>query len=160
MGLIARLVEIKNRILKVDLNSNNIVSTWHFQPAGDDAPPLITDKAFVSETKGADAFASLGFYDTKNSGVAEKGEKRIFSRGSDGLKIAEIYLKKDGSINISGGSGTIHIKTSGEIELSNGSGNIKLTPGGKLEINGADFLSHTHSGVTSGTEDTGGVVII
>lgn len=62
------------------------------------------------------------------------------------------------------GLGTSSVQvTSSEVSMSQGSSSIAVTAAGiaingVLTINGQAFLTHEHSGVTSGTANTGGVV--
>lgn len=80
-----------------------------------------------------------------------------------------VWIKNDGSIVTTNGSGTVTIGANGQITLSNGSGSIQLGENGDVNINGLiitaggqltdsggiALATHTHSGVESGSSNTG-----
>lgn len=176
MGHIAVILEIDGRKIKLDSGGGNIIIGEHYQPVGDDCKPLKTDFLYSSPGMITGSEIVLGFVDLINESKSDEGEKRIYSRKSSGESVAEVWLKKNGDISIKNNNAEILLKENGEINANNNSGFFKLETSGvfnangatidsggnmsvtSLTINGNNFNSHIHSGVTSGTETTGGVV--
>lgn len=95
-----------------------------------------------------------------------QGQKVIFDKSGN-----KVYLRGEGGLLIQTVKGNIDITSAGEINIIgniNIQGNVVIT--GNLEVSGISnlqgtttienkpFLTHTHSGVTSGPNNTGGVV--
>ncbi len=135
MGLIAIIKDFfrgesngaKVNKLTIDGGGGANKTTELFSAVGDDSQPLKTDYVYAGETQETGGFASLGFVDPLNEGITKPGEKRIYSRDSDGVIVASIYLKNDGSI-----------------VFANDNGMLELTAAGLFEINGQEFAAHTH----------------
>jgi hypothetical protein len=85
--------------IKVDLGGGDVVDAELFQPAGFDAKPLPGDAAAHREGDGGRPQA-LGFSDPKNASKAAPGEVRVYARSPDGTPVSEIWMKGDGSVEI------------------------------------------------------------
>jgi hypothetical protein len=103
-----------------------------YGPSGDDSPPLPEDFALLVETPGAGRQNVAGYMDTRNEGVAEPGEVRRYARDPDGVVVATIWMKGDGTITIVNDNGSIEMAPSGDVTINgvtiDTSGNIS-TPG-------------------------------
>lgn len=127
MGLIARLLSFtRTKVdgahvndVKVDPGGGANVTAQHFGCPGDDSVPLPDDFVATTSAPGSGTELVIGYIDPKNEPKAEAGEKRIYSRDSDGAVIAVVWLKNDGTIVV-----------------ANGSGSIEMAPGGDVTING------------------------
>jgi phage baseplate assembly protein V len=95
-----------------------------------------------------------------------QGEKVIFDSAGN-----KVYLKKDSGILIQTAKGNIDITSAGDINIVgniNIAGNVNIT--GNLDVSGTSdlvgattiqtkpFITHIHSGVQSGVNNSGGVV--
>ena len=127
MGLIAELLDfVRARVgdghvsdATVDPGGGPSVTARHFACPGDDSRPLPGDFVATSASGGAATSHVTGYLDSKNEPAAAAGEKRIYSRDSDGAVVAMVWLKNDGAVLV-----------------DNGSGSIELAPGGNVTING------------------------
>jgi hypothetical protein len=86
--------------VQVDFGGGNKATTELFQSAGVDAPPLPDDAAICVDGDGSDA--CVGFADTKNEGKALGGELRFYARDENGVPVSEVWLKRDGSAELTG----------------------------------------------------------
>jgi len=121
----------------VDPGGGANVTPYHMGAPGDDAQPLPGDVAAVIPTQRTGGFAAVAYNDPDNTGVTAAGEKRIYGRDPDGNVVNHVYLKSDGSIEISNTAGA----------------SIVLGDDGSVSINGIDFEAHTHE---AGTYEAGG----
>ena len=154
---------------------NNHIEGKFYTTLGDDSNPLPLDYGVLTPTNkdGGGSGLVTGFLDIISDKKAEPGEKRIYARDSTGQPVAEIYLKKDGSLLISNGSGNVDLLANGNINLNgvviDTSGNISnatsITSVGTIDgttITGSTDViagtisgkSHVHSGVTTGGGST------
>lgn len=127
MGRIARLLDfIRGKVGKAhvtdakgDLGGGQNVQAQHFSDAGDDSHPLPGDEVAVSSSPGAGRWHVTGYLDTKNEPKANPGEKRIYSRDSEGSPVAEIHLKADGSLVVLSlkSDAAVHLATDGTTHL-------------------------------------------
>lgn len=73
----------------------------HFADPGDDSCPLPGDSVALDESSGSSgAEHATGYADTKNAGIAKPGEKRFYSRDTDGKVLSSIYMKNDGTVEL------------------------------------------------------------
>ena len=160
MGRIAKIISfVKGTInnitvkeTKGDLGGGEVVSGEHFTQAGDDSAPLKDDYCLYTEIPRAGGYASIGFIDPVNEPIAEPGEKRIYARGSDGVSVNEVHLKKDGTILLKNEGAEVEISASGDITLTVGSTTIE---GSEIAItDGTGTI-----GISGGTIDLNGVTI-
>lgn len=79
---------------------NERIQTMLYGPSGDDSPPLPEDRIIIIQTDGEGKYITSGVL-CKSQG-AEPGEKKLYSRDSNGDTQAVIYLKLDGTIEING----------------------------------------------------------
>lgn len=101
---------------KVDPGGDVARTAQHFAPAGDDSHPLRGDLVVLVEADGRQH--AVGYVDEKNAGVAEPGEKRIYSRDAGGTVAAVVWLKADGSIVIDNGSGAFELAPNGDVTIN------------------------------------------
>jgi hypothetical protein len=110
----------------------------------------------------------LGFTDTKNAGVAERGEKRLYSRDASGAPVAAVWLKSDGSILITNSSGSFLMAASGDVIINGvtikANGDIDapglieaptIEAATSLKVLSKELNAHVHPGVTVGPGSTG-----
>lgn len=101
MGIIAKVLSVVGIDVKADRGSNDNVTAQHFSSPGDDSLALPGDYCALSGATGTGRQTAVGYRDGKNEGLAAPGEKRIYARDADGAVVCEMWLKKDGTINIS-----------------------------------------------------------
>ena len=85
---------------KIDPGDGANVTARHFADAGDDSHPLPGDFVATVEAPGSGGAQVTGYLDTVNEPQAAAGEKRIYSRDSDGAVMAVVWLKADGTIEL------------------------------------------------------------
>lgn len=142
--------------VKVDLGGGRLQTADHFAAAGDDSQPLAGDLAIVVSKVGAGRLSVVGYADTASTPRAAPGDKRLYSRDSDGANVAEVWIKSDGSVIISNDSGAVTLAPSGEVDING----VTIDPAGKItcaelestgkvagllvEAAGKDLTIHTH----------------
>lgn len=159
MGMIARLKSFlritrggdKVPEVKVDTGAGYLVLAEHFQPAGDDGQPLPDDYALMVNVKGSGRSAAAGYLDGKNAGEAGPGERRLYSRDTDGTIKSVIWLKSDGSVTVNNGSGAITLQSDGTVNLNG----VTINTAGEIDANkvsapsvvasGKELAGHTHT---------------
>ena len=118
----------------VNFGGDDTTAAEFFEPSGQDAPPLKGDAASLYDSTESGSSAVVGFNDPKNPGKALPGERREYARAEDGSEVSEIWLKRDGSGEITGlkSGWKILMGTDGSISLNgfviDKDGNAK-TPG-------------------------------
>lgn len=175
MGVIAKILSFTRTVksgenaadVKADPGGGDNLTGEHFSSPGDDSHPLENDTVFLVDTVGDGNKNAVGYMDTKNIPKSDVGEKRIYARDGSGAMVAEIWLKKTGSIVIDNGSGSVELEPSGDINL-NGviiDANGKITAPEivaktslKVGLNESELLAHVHGGVTVGTAPTGPLI--
>ena len=136
-------------------------------PTGDNVCPSVGDSCYVLCVGDEYGMNYVIPYDVDNAPKILEGEKIIY-----GKKQNQIYFKQDGSISITTADDKqIDITAQGGVNITgavNITGNVTIT--GNLSVSGTSdlqgtttietkpFISHTHSGVTVGAGNTGGVV--
>lgn len=115
--------------VKVDPGGGAPVTAAHVASPGVDAPPLPGDYAEISESTGKGTRRVVGYYDHRNTRLAEGGELRIYGRDSDGNVVNSWWLKGDGTVVLENAGGTFEFLPSGtarctfpEVELCDGAG--------------------------------------
>lgn len=154
--------------VKADPGGGCNITAEHFQPAGDDSYPMPEDYVLLLRIPQTGKYCTTGYVDPNNEQTAGLGGKRIYSRDADGTRIAQVWLKNDGTIlaenenafieitpagqiELSNGAGTVVIKTSGQITASNGSGSVDVASGGTVTINGLVTIDTSGNITTPGT---------
>lgn len=149
--------------ITADPGGGALVRSLHFGSPGDDAPPLRGDYVVLIPGPGSGRTLAVAYADPKNAGEADPGERRVYARGATGDVVAVIWLKGDGSIQISNASGEIVLGAAGTIQLNgvtiDPAGNITVPGGGSVSspsvvANGKELDGHTHS-VTAAPGTTG-----
>lgn len=103
MGRIARWLSSKietyiTGIIESRLNER--IQSILYGPSGDDSPPLSEDRVLLVSIDGEGKHVITGVI-CKSQG-AEPGEKKLYSRDSNGDIQGYIYIKSDGIIEING----------------------------------------------------------
>ncbi len=119
----------------VDLGAGQNQDMNHYSDPGDDSQPLPTDLMAASDNMESNGLNAVGYIDEKNAGIAGPGEKRIYSRDSDGNVVASFYLQDDGTIIMANDNGTLTLDASGDLDFT----------GGTFTINGQVFADHEHN---------------
>ncbi len=103
--------------LQVDLGGGDIETVELFQPPGDDSLPMKGDAVLLHEAPGSGSKAAIGSNDPNNAGTAEEGERRGYSRQSDGSIAAEFWLKANGDVVIKSyvATGRIVLESAGPV---------------------------------------------
>src|SRR5688500_13212181 len=100
------------------MGGGDALTAPHFANAGDDSPPLPGDYAVLVDASGAGAMNAVGYADVRNVGEAEPGEKRIYARDADGAPAVSLWLKGDGTLVITNGSGTFEMAEDGVVTIN------------------------------------------
>lgn len=79
-----------NDYVKVDTGGDTD-EAQHFNPSGEDSPPIAGDVAALVEHEDGTKQA-VAYHDPKSEQTSLPGEKRFYSRTEQGQKIAEIYM--------------------------------------------------------------------
>lgn len=181
MGRLARLLGIERKTRNettvddctVDPGGGAQVTAELVTPPGEDCQALPGDTALIVEIDGAGRFVVGGFNDPKNPQEAGPGERQIYSRDENGDKIAYIFLKSDGTIQVNNGSGAFEMQAGGNVVINgvtiDTSGNITgaadigasgtvTAPNGEfstsLEAGGIELVGHGHV-INSGSSSPG-----
>jgi hypothetical protein len=86
----------------VDTGGGSNLTAEYFPNPGDDSPPCVGDMVTLGESEGAGSMAVTGANDARNPGKAAGGERRLYARDEHGTPVAELWLKADGSGEITG----------------------------------------------------------
>ena len=163
-----------------DASFNNVVvakgsgaslTTEHFMSAGDDSKPLPDDYAVIVPIENTSNAAVVGFVDPRNTPVTEPGEKRIYSRDTEGNVVAAVHLKNDGAVEVTNAEGGslvlqpsgdivlngVTIDTNGNITTSGDIGATKVTGSTEVTVGVTALSTHLHA-VTTAPGSTGGPV--
>lgn len=127
--------------VKVDPGGAVNKTAEHVAPPGVDAPPLPGDYAEIGESSGKGTARVAGYYDHRNTRLAEGGEFRIYGRDSDGSVVNSFWLKGDGTIVVENDGGTFTFAPSGQqrstftdVELIDGAGQPIARVGDLLSV--------------------------
>jgi hypothetical protein len=130
MGGIAEVISIDRSAepAEIKVDAEDPRTPEHYQPAGDDALPLAGDFAAVEgDDEGSSSGQVVGYHDPIDANrKASPGEKRIYARSPEGVLVAEVWLKNDG---------TLALKS----VLATSGGSIDIQPSGNVVINGVTF---------------------
>lgn len=140
--------------VKVDMGGGANITAKHLSDSGDDSYPLDIDYVLLVSTRGQGKHVAIAYADTVNIPKANKGDKRIYSRDSSGVMAAEAWLKNDGEILFSNGSGTITLLPNGNIDLNG----VVIDPSGNINSPGkvtGDIVEGTSSLLASTSEVIG-----
>jgi hypothetical protein len=131
---------IEYREIVVESSPGQMRSTTQFNPAGQDVEPLPGDLALVIPVKGKKRKpVVVGFIDPKVTNFVNRGENRIYSRDLNGNRKANVYCKRDGTLQFNEGQ-DFAVRFSA---LATAFNQLKQ-----------DHDSHVHGGVTSGPAST------
>jgi len=110
------------------------VTAEQFGPAGDDSAPMAGDTVAIMEIGENGRSIIVGSIDVVNVPKAAAGEKRFYSRGALSVPMAEIWLKKDGTVVISNLAGKVELSATGGLKASNNLGAIDLQSTGGVTV--------------------------
>lgn len=156
-----RIVVIKNFARAIRENGSHVsdvivdpggganITVQHYADPGDDSYPMLTDLGVIIDTPGKGRAKIVGYLDPINTPKTISGEKRIYSRDSNGVSIAEVWLKSDGSIVGSNLNGNFELKADGSFFIS---GDVVIS--GNLSVAGEDFITHIHPQGNDSAGDT------
>lgn len=137
--------------VKCDPGGGANVTAEHASAPGDDSHPLPGDYVAIGAASGTGRETAVGYYDPKNAGVAQAGEKRIYARTPDGAVSVEVWLKKSGECLITNGAGTFILEPGGTFDLNG----FRITPDGNgTTANGVSLDGHTHDQPADSDGDT------
>lgn len=132
-------------IVKLDPGGGPLVTAEHISDPGDDSYPVPGDYAVIDPQNKTGRYTVSGYIDPNLNPKSDTGEKRIYARDNNG-EVAEVWLKNDGSIVVSNGSGNIELLANGNIDLNgviidtNGNMTVPIS----LKLNGKELDGHTH----------------
>ena len=104
--------------VKVDLGGGDNRTADHFSDPGDDSFPLESDYVLTSSVARNGSKAAHGYLDPINAGVAQRGDKRVYGRNTNGVAVNQMWLKNDGSALISNDNGYMLLESNGVINLN------------------------------------------
>lgn len=144
MGLVARLIAFAHVVrgasetnvseATVDKSGGDNIIADHFDGPGEDASPMPGDYAAMLPIQRSGAAVAVGYVDPLNEPQTGPGEKRIYSRDEDGVAIAQVFLKKDGTILLSNPIGSTTMLPDGNTEIKNENGTVTLAPDGTITL--------------------------
>lgn len=140
MGLIAKLLSFtRTKVdgahvsdVKIDPGGGANITAQHFGCPGDDSAPLPNDFVATTGAPGSGTEQVTGYIDPKNEPKAAAGEKRIYSRDSDGAVVAVVWLKNDGTVVIENGNGSIEMASGGDVTING----VTIDTGGNVSAPG------------------------
>jgi hypothetical protein len=108
--------------IQVDLGGGDLADADVFGPAGEDSPPLPDDDALLVKLDGETETLAAVAYADATARTAEPGERRLYARDSSGAQVAEVYMQGDGTVTVTGATGsTVEIAADGSISISGAS---------------------------------------
>ena len=136
MGIVSQVLATDGEDVKVGLGNDNNVTAKHFNAPGDDSHPLPEDYCALSPSTGTGRQAAVGYIDYSNKSKAAPGEKRTYARNASGEVVCEMWMKNDGSINVS-------TQASGADVIING---VRIPADGSdiILANGRSVMKHQH----------------
>ncbi len=150
MGLIARLVSFTRRMTHseslVDPGGGATVTSEHFSSPGDDSQPLPGDYVATVSNQRTGGQSAVGYVDQLSRKSANPGEKRIYGRNAEGAEVNQVWLRRDGSIQISNAAGSLTMAADGSLNLNGvtiGSTGVVSVPDSLL-LKGAEVAGHGH----------------
>jgi hypothetical protein len=144
MGRLARLLSFLNTTrngakvsdAKVNPGGGPNITAQHFSDPGDDSQPLPGDYVSLNGDSGSGRETAIGYVDPINTPKAQKGDKRIYARGPDGVAVVDVWLKNTGEAVTSNSNGSFTLSPAGAITGTNGGGSFALLADGTFNVNG------------------------
>lgn len=138
MGRIGRLISFvraqvggtKASDVKVDRGGGDNRTPQHFSAPGDDSFPLPGDFVAIIGQAGTGRDSAVGYVDPKNLQKAASGDKRIYARSANGDEIVQLWLKNDGTAELSNSAGSMTLQPDGTQILQNANGSFTLNADG------------------------------
>lgn len=121
-----------NRRASITIRGDQPATADNFNAPGDDSQALPGDAIIMVPLSDRGSRIIIASVDANNTSKAKPGEKRLYSRSEGGEIVAELWLKGDGSVELSNEDGAIELAPSGTVTINgmviDSSGNIS-TPG-------------------------------
>lgn len=123
MGLVAKVLSFvrterngaKITDVKLDPGGGANMTAEEYGPIGDDSQSLSGDYAVVVSVQGTGRGAVIGYLDPNAQQKAGPGERMLYSRASNGMAVAEIWLKSDGEVTTTNANGHVTLKPDGAV---------------------------------------------
>lgn len=167
MGRIGQLISFvratvgtaKTSDVKVDRGGGDNRTAQHFSDPGDDSFPLPGDYPALLDQAGTGRDSAVGWVDPKNLQKSTAGDKRIYARDANGDEIVQLWLKSDGTAELSNANGSVVLRpdggtvtttplstfdtaADGSIAGTNGNGNFELQAAGDFVVNGVTIAAN------------------
>jgi len=148
VGRIAKIIEVIDATLSNSARCLALVVKYNqtehtaivAHPAGLDSKPITKHNAItIKKSDGGNKPIAVGYNNNQGSKV-NIGEAQLYCENEALERIAIVYAKQDGSIELKNDNGTFTLQANGDVEISN---NAVIQ--GDCTINGISFLNHTHS---------------
>lgn len=137
----------------VELFTDSLRTVDVYAPPGVDARPLPGDRAACVEAPRTGGRNAVGFQDTVNPGEADEGEVVLYARDAEGAKVVRVRVYKDGRARIYNENGSMTLGANGDFNIN---GAVISASGEITNAAGVVLGTHTHSGVETGSGNTGG----
>ena len=125
------------RLLQVEITDADDIQTIElFTQAGEDYNPPVGSSVFI--VKSGESWKIAIACDDGITPSSDEGERILYS-SSGGVIQGQIYIKNDGTIEISNSNGSVELNPDGSSEMKNSSGNIKLQASGQVDINSGNL---------------------
>ena len=172
MGMISSILSfVRTKIgdsnvtdVKVDPGGSPNKTVQHFSAPGDDSFPVDTDYCYLSDLPARGRAVALGYVDSLNEPVAQKGDKRSYARNEEGVTVSQIWQKNNGDVLVSNDNGSILLRadggsivttpgstfecdSQGNITADNGSGKLALNSNGSIKGENAGSFELQQSGI-------------
>jgi hypothetical protein len=154
MGRIAEVLSVERvvadgvhvREVRCDPGGGAAITAQQFACSGDDSEPLPGDFAMLEDSAGAGTETVVGYHDPKNEQKAVGGERRMYSRGSDGVPVAEFWMKTTGEVLIKVlNAAAISIESEGTVHVKSPDVRLGTAPGRKLALVGDMVMGTLHA---------------
>ena len=138
-------------VLSVDLGGGDRAEVEWF---GSDSPPATGDVVLVLEHTRSGELVAIGANDGAVTQSAQ-GERRWYARDASGVVMATLWLRGDGSIEMSNAAGSIKLGADGTVAINGATidalGNLAAT---SVAGTSADLDAHTHTAPPGGGTTT------
>ena len=108
----------KNSDVKADPGGSANVTAQHFESPGSDSVPLPGDYVCLIQLISTGRYGAVGYVDPKNEQKSEAGEKRFYSRNNSGVEMAQLWLKRDGTIRGNNNNGFFELNAAGVFNVN------------------------------------------
>lgn len=120
---------------EIDIGGGDIVTAEHFEDAGSDTHPLVGDYIAAVSIPRSGGKIVVGYFDPAYTPKALPGEKILYARSEEGVLVAELWLKNDGTAVLQNDNGSFTLWLDGSMKGENGSGSFELESAGDFLVN-------------------------